>query len=183
MENGTLNNPICTIGHSTMEIGEFIVLLQKNEIDLVVVVRTAPYSRFASQFNKPDLMHSLDRAGIGYRYEGQRLGGRPDDPTCYRNGMIPEHAERADFLKLVDYEAVKQKDWFQQALSEIIESSASHKIALMCSEEDPHECHRHRLIGSALNDRTIEVIHIRRRGNPKRAVFAQEPVLEQVSLF
>ncbi len=177
------HRPIWTIGHSSMAIDEFIGLLQKSEIDLVVDVRTAPYSRFANQFNKPDLTYALERAGIDYRYEGQRLGGRPNDPTCYRNEEIPDHAERADFLKLVDYEAVAQKDWFRQALTKVIDDSARHNVALVCSEEDPFECNRHRLIASALDERGIEVIHIRRRGNSARAVFAKQPVLEQVSLF
>ena len=72
-------------------------------------MRTAPYSRFASQFNKLDLEAALRRRNLDYRYEGQRLGGRPGDPTCYRAGVVPDHAEREDFLQLVDYEAVKQK--------------------------------------------------------------------------
>lgn len=182
METRT-QRPIWTIGHSSMGIDEFIDLLRKNQIDLIVDVRTAPYSRFATQFNKLDLIHALDLSGIVYRYEGGRLGGRPDDPTCYRDGVVPVHAERADFLKLVDYGAVKQKDWFQQALDEVIASSTSHNVALMCSEEDPYECHRHRLIASALNDRKIEVIHIRRRERPKPAVFSQGTALEQVPLF
>jgi uncharacterized protein (DUF488 family) len=175
------HNTIWTIGHSTMPIEEFAQLLQSNQIGLVVDVRTAPYSRYASQFNKLDLEDALQRRKVGYRYEGKRLGGRPDDPTCYRDGVVPDHAEREDFLKLVDYEAVKQKSWFQEALEEVIELSASHQVALMCSEENPMDCHRHRLIASALDERGIEVLHIRRDRTVKPATFADTPV--QVSLF
>ncbi|MEZ4531746.1 MAG: hypothetical protein R2855_12080 [Thermomicrobiales bacterium] len=49
METRT-QRPIWTIGHSSMGIDEFIDLLRKNQIDLIVDVRTA-YSRFATQFN------------------------------------------------------------------------------------------------------------------------------------
>lgn len=178
-----IQNPIWTIGHSTMPIDEFVQLLRSRQIDLVVDVRTAPYSRFASQFNKLDLEDALERRDLGYRYEGKRLGGRPSDPGCYRAGVVPDHAEREDFLQLVDYEAVKQKPWFQEALDEVIELSASQRLALMCSEENPMECHRHRLIASALNERAIEVLHIRRDGTMKPATFAEEPALVQVSLF
>lgn len=176
-------NPICTIGHSTMPIDEFIQLLGSNQIDLVVDVRTAPYSRFASQFNKLDLEHALQRQGVEYRYEGTRLGGRPDDPTCYRSGTVPDHAEREDFLKLVDYEVVKQKTWFQQALDEVVELSANQRLALMCSEENPLDCHRHRLIASALTERGVEVLHIRRDGTVTAPIFDQKPAFVQASMF
>ena len=176
-------NPIWTIGHSTMPVDDFIQLLGKHSIDTIVDVRTAPYSRFAKQFNKLDVEAALLRHSIAYRYEGQRLGGRPSDPTCYRAGVVPDHAEREDFLQLVDYQAVKQKDWFQQALDQVIELSVTGQVALMCSEENPLDCHRHRLIASALDDRGIEVRHIRKDGTIKPASFPAEQPLLQPALF
>lgn len=172
-------NPIWTIGHSTMAIDDFTQLLGKHGIAMLIDVRTSPYSRFAIQFNKLDLEAELHRRNIVYRFEGQRLGGRPSDPTCYRSGVVPEHAEREDFLQLVDYEAVKRKEWFQQAIDEVVALSAIHRVALMCSEEDPMDCHRHRLISSALIDRGIEVQHIRKSGMSFRA---EQPLI-QSALF
>jgi uncharacterized protein (DUF488 family) len=176
-------NPIWTIGHSTMPIGEFLGLLRLHGIEAVVDVRTAPYSRFAPQFNKLDLHDALRRSNIAYRFEGERLGGRPSDPTCYRSGALPGHAQREEFLKLVDYEAVKQKNWFVAGLDDVIALSARDKVALMCSEENPLDCHRHRLIASALSDREIEVRHIRKDGSLSTAVFSAEPALVQSLLF
>lgn len=176
-------SPIWTIGHSTMSSDDFVALLRANDIDVVVDVRTSPYSRFASQFNKLDLDDTLRRRGIEYRYEGHRLGGRPSDPTCYRSGEMPDHAAREDFLKLVDYEEVKRKDWFQEALDEVMELASLQHLALMCSEENPLDCHRHRLIGSALDDRGIEIRHIRRDGTVTTATFSRQPDFMQTSLF
>lgn len=174
---------IWTIGHSTMPIDDFIQLLHSRAIGLVVDVRTAPYSRFAPQFNTLDLQDTLLRNHIGYQFEGERLGGRPSDPSCYRSGAVPDHAQREAFLKLVDYEAVKTKDWFRSGLDDVIALSAQGEIALMCSEENPLDCHRHRLIASALDERGLEVRHIRKDGSVSVAVFSTEPVLVQSALF
>jgi uncharacterized protein (DUF488 family) len=38
------------------------------------------------------------------------------------------------------------------------------RAALMCSEEDPRECHRHLLISRVLQARGIAVVHIRGDG-------------------
>jgi len=176
-------NPIWTIGHSTMPIDDFLGLLRMHGIEAVVDVRTAPYSRFAAQFNRLDLHESLRRNTVAYRFEGERLGGRPSDPTCYRSGVVPDHAQREEFLKLVDYEAVKRKSWFVAGLDDVVALSAADKVALMCSEENPLDCHRHRLIASALNDRGIEVRHIRKDGSLSTAVFVAEPALVQSLLF
>lgn len=176
-------NLIWTVGHSTQTLDDFIWVLGRHGIDTIVDVRSAPYSRFAKQFNKLDLEAGLLRRNLAYRYEGQRMGGRPSDPTCYRAGVVPDHAEREDFLQLVDYEAVKQKEWFQEALDEVVVLSTSHRVALMCSEENPMDCHRHRLIASALIERGIEVRHIRRDGSAKQASFPAEQPLLQPALF
>lgn len=176
-------NPIWTIGHSTMPASDFLELLGLYGIELIVDVRTAPYSRFAPQFNKLDLSDLLRRKNIAYRFEGERLGGRPSDPTCYRSGVVPDHAQREEFLKLVDYEAVKGKDWFQGGLDEVVTLSVQHKVALMCSEENPLDCHRHRLIAAALADRAIETRHIRKDRSIHIAVFSTTPELVQATLL
>lgn len=176
-------NPIWTIGHSTMPAGDFLELLRLYGIEQIVDVRTAPYSRFAPQFNKLDLSDLLRRNNIAYQFEGERLGGRPSDPTCYRSGAVPDHAQREEFLTLVDYEAVKSKDWFRTGLDEVVLLSAQHRVALMCSEENPLDCHRHRLIASALADRDVEIRHIRKDRSVQVAEFSSEPVLVQSTLF
>jgi uncharacterized protein (DUF488 family) len=142
-----------------------------------------PYSRFARQYDRLDLEVVLQRRGIEYRFEGQRLGGRPKDPSCYRAGVIPVHADRAAFLELVDYDAVKTKPWFVEGLEAVIELGASRRIALMCSEEDPLHCHWHHLIGSALHDRSIDVVHIRKTGRTEEAIFDRAPAPVQAALF
>lgn len=52
---------IHTIGHSIYEIEDFIKLLQKNNINTVVDIRSTPYSKFASQFNRELLKQILKK--------------------------------------------------------------------------------------------------------------------------
>ena len=90
-----------TIGHSNHSIEKFASLLDENGIALLVDVRTAPYSRYNPQFNKENLAHALSEHWIEYAYAGKFLGGRPSDPTCYKDAKLPE--EGAHYLHLVDY--------------------------------------------------------------------------------
>ena len=44
--------PIFTIGHSTRSIGEFVELLRRGPVDMVIDVRTVPRSRRNPQYNE-----------------------------------------------------------------------------------------------------------------------------------
>jgi uncharacterized protein (DUF488 family) len=77
---------IYTIGHSDHSTGALLDLLRRNGITLVVDVRSQPYSRWTPHFNRETLAHDLKKAGFAYRFMGDALGGRPDDPTLYDPG-------------------------------------------------------------------------------------------------
>src|SRR5438477_11569674 len=72
---------VLTIGHSNFAPGEFLALLKLHGVQVVVDVRSAPYSRFAPQFNRATLAASLGNVRIEPRRAGDYLGGRPPDPT------------------------------------------------------------------------------------------------------
>lgn len=153
-----MNNILYTIGHSNHTPETFLGLLRLHEIGVLIDVRSAPYSRFVPHFNKSELQDSLPKHGIDYRYAGDYLGGQPKDETVYKNQQVPD-AEREQFLKLVDYEAVMKKDWYLKGirrLLEIVEQSES-GVAVMCSEGDPLDCHRHHLIARSLVDASVRV--------------------------
>ena len=155
---------VFTIGHSRHDIRVFIHLLQRFEIERLVDVRTAPYSRFFPHFNKLALEAKLKPAGIDYRFAGKLLGGRPADPTCYKSGRLPEVEEgHADYLNEVDYRAVMEKPFFQRGIEHLMTLAELSPTAMMCSEEDPSTCHRHHLIAKYLMERypSVEILHIR----------------------
>lgn len=154
-----------TIGHSNHTQEKLVQLLVDHGIQTVVDVRTSPYSRHNPQFNKENLEFWLSRSRIKYIFSGKHLGGRPSDPSCYKGGKLPDE-EDADFLHQVDYRAVMQKPWFEKAIEQLLKTAEESPTAILCSEEDPANCHRHHLIARYIMDYypEVEVRHIRGDG-------------------
>jgi uncharacterized protein (DUF488 family) len=175
-----------TIGHSNHSLEKFIRLLEDNGIMLLVDVRTAPHSRYNPQFNKENLESVLPQRGIQYAHAGKYLGGRPSDPTCYKERVLP--AEGADYLHEVDYPEVMKRKWFTQGIDRLLELADEQTTAIMCSEENPAECHRHHLIAQFLiaEHPEVDVRHIRGDGTVFSArsllVSVDKPVAEQLAM-
>ena len=174
---------VYTIGHSNGSADGFVGLLRQSSITLVVDVRSAPYSQYTPQFSRERLVQTLREARIGYTFAGESLGGRPTDPTCYFDGHVP--IGRANYLKLVDYDTVRTRDWYCKGIMRLRDLTAQHTTALMCSEEDPAQCHRHHLIAQTLLNDGITVWHIRGTGARElAAVETKDRASEQqLSLF
>jgi uncharacterized protein (DUF488 family) len=153
-----------TIGHSSHSIEKFVRLLEDNGIMTLVDVRTAPYSRYNPQFNKESLKSALFSHNIEYAYAGKYLGGRPSDPTCYKSRVLPP--EEADYLHEVDYPEVMKRPWFVRGIKRLLELANEQTTVIMCSEEDPAECHRHHLIAQYLitEHPEVNIQHIRGNG-------------------
>jgi len=161
METGkaSYQGTIYTVGHSNIELEEFLTLL--NGIEVVLDVRSVPFSRYAPQFNVHNIKGRLEAAGIQYCFiededVGNVLGGEPRDEDCYEHGKIA-------------YEKVMNKSWYQEGISKLVELARKKKVAIMCSEEDPHRCHRHHLITQSLLEEDVTVFHIRGDRTVERA--------------
>src|SRR6185369_13748472 len=63
------------------------------------------------------------------------------------------------------YNRIAASPAFQRGLERLLNGMDSYTIALMCGEEDPTHCHRRLLIGRVLQERNIEVAHIRGDGS------------------
>jgi uncharacterized protein (DUF488 family) len=139
-----------TIGYGNYPIDRFITFLQKISIDVIIDVRSSPYSRFNPHFNRENLENSLNRSDIGYRYMGDKIGGRYTDPSL----LFPDGT--------VNYRKVQDTEKFQEGINEVLSIiSSGKKIALMCAEKEPERCHRFALISPVLQSKGISVIHIR----------------------
>lgn len=150
---------IYTIGHGNRRKDDFIALLKKYDIDYLVDVRTTPYSRFNEHFNQRNIQQSLGDCNINYVFMGDTLGGRPSDPSCY------------DETGKVDYNILQAKDFFKQGIVRLITANEKNiKIALMCSESNPCDCHRSKLIGRVLSEHKIKVVHIDEIANLKNQI-------------
>lgn len=143
---------IFTIGHSNHRLEKFISLLKSNEIELVVDIRSRPYSRFASWFNKAAINESLHDNEIRYIFLGDKLGGKPDDKRYY------------DAEGHVAYSLIAARPEFHEGIERLMKGCMGHRIALMCSEENPLNCHRFHLVSESLENNGINVIHIRGDG-------------------
>jgi len=175
-ENETLT--LYTIGHSNLSAADFIGYLRQHEITVLVDVRSAPYSRYVPHFNKDTLQTFLEANQVDYRYAGEFLGGQPKDETVYKNQEAPDEAtKRPQFLKLVQYLDVMKRDWYQKGINRLLDIVRETEVqggavAIMCSEGNPLECHRHHLIARSLLDPAVRIIdenvkirHIVKDGN------------------
>ncbi len=142
---------VLTIGHSTLAYDHFLSLLRGASVNAVADVRTAPYSRHFPQFNREYLKDELRADEVAYTFLGKELGGRPASKELYCDGIA-------------DYEKMARTDDFKKGLDRLIEGAKKYRVALMCSEHDPLDCHRCLLVARALRERDVEVRHILSNG-------------------
>lgn len=151
MTDGSSNTELLTLGHSTHPIERFIALLKGAGATAVADVRSSPYSRYSPQYSKDALRNALSDAGIAYTFLGKEFGARSTDPSCYRNGKV-------------QYSKLAQSDLFADGLQRVFEGSKKYRIAFVCAERDPIECHRALLVARAFSDRGMTVSHIHSDG-------------------
>ena len=160
---------VFTIGHSNQPAAAFITLVANRSIEVVVDVRSKPYSRF-HHFNREPLAERLRSVGIDYLHLGDQLGGHPDPHEFYVGGRVA-------------YERVAAQPGFRRGIGQVVDESAEHCVVLMCTEEDPAMCHRHPLLARMLVERGIEVLHLRRDGSVQDATTMANQTSPQLALF
>jgi uncharacterized protein (DUF488 family) len=148
--------PIYTIGYGNRSIEDFVRLLQVYGIKFLVDLRSQPYSRYKPEFSKVALEQYLQHHQFRYVYMGDMLGGRPEDAGCYtEDGKI-------------DYTILCEKDFYRRGINRLRTAWEKQlRIALMCSELKPQECHRGKLVGNTLVEEGLAVLHIDETGNIK----------------
>jgi len=145
--NTIMQEAVFTIGHSTQPQDRLIALLNEHGIQALGDVRSAPYSRVNPQFNREELTLALRARGIRYVFLGKELGARSEDPACYEDGKIR-------------YDCLARTGLFRYGLQRIQEGMKKYKLAVMCAERDPIECHRGILIARHLVGLGLGVQHI-----------------------
>ena len=149
---------IFTIGHSNHDLLEFLDILKKYDVRMLVDLRSEPYSKYAPQFNKSEFQQHVEAAGIKYRYSGSSIGGKPKDTSLYTSSGKP------------DYDKLAATPQFQDELKAITALAEKLRIVLMCSEGNPTECHRERIIAPVLKSWGIKVVHILPDGNTEETM-------------
>ena len=103
---------IFSFGHSNRAFDEFIRILKKYGIELVVVVRRFPASKW-EWFKKELLQEALNSRSIRYEYLGDLLGG-------FQKGGYEKHMKTEEF---------------KSGLSRVKELAKNCRVAIMCSEK------------------------------------------------
>ncbi len=159
-----------TIGHSNHDEERFVELLKRHSIEVLADVRSQPFSRYSPQFNRDVLSSMLAGQSIQYLFMGDQLGGRPPG-----DGFLDDEGH-------VLYFRVAEADFFRQGIARLKQGIQNYRVAIMCSEEDPLVCHRHRLVARVLHEQGTEVQHIRADGRLE-TYDDVEPAEEQMMLF
>ena len=152
MKKQMITNRLFSIGHSNLEFPRFVQLLQQSGVCAVVDVRSQPFSKWLPWSSRPSLEPQLRDYEIGYHFMGDLLGGRPRQANVY------------DSEGRVDYERLKATAAFQKGLDRLCQALEEFRLAMLCSEPDPLDCHRGLLIAPAMKERGIAATHIRSDG-------------------
>ena len=135
--------PIYSIGHSNHSVERFFQLLAPYGIAVIVDVRSVPYSRHVSHFNRENLVKLAGEKGFIYEWRGGSLGGKRSSEDISSNRTFKDAVEK---------------------LARDFGDDTGGKIAvLVCAEGDPRKCHRSTLIGPSLRslgDHPIDLQHI-----------------------
>lgn len=145
-------NILYTVGHSNHTVENFVALLKRYGVTCIADIRSAPYSRYCPQFNKDTLAVDLQAAGITYMFLGRELGARPEDSSCYEGGCV-------------NFQHLAKREEFKRGLERLLAGTSKYRIALMCAEKDPLECHRSILVCRHLKEHNLCIRHILQDGS------------------
>lgn len=156
---------VLTVGHSNHSIERFIGLLTLNGVTAVADVRSHPYSRFSPSFNRDPLASALKQQRVAYVFLGRELGARSEDRTCYENGRV-------------QYRRLAATPLFKAGMQRVIDGAQAHRVALLCAEREPLDCHRALLVSRELEGVGVQVAHVHADGSVESHAAAMARLLE-----
>lgn len=161
-----MKGTLFTIGYSGYMINDFISELQKYKINVLIDVRSDPFSQRYPDYNKPNLESILKRNGIYYRNYAVEFGARQEERRFYSlDGFM-------------NFELFVQSEQFKVGERKIIDSlSQGYHIVLMCAEKDPVQCHRAIMVAPQFYRQGYEIIHLMPNGTTKTQVDVENELL------
>ncbi len=139
---------IYTIGHGDESFERLAERLKPHQVQTIVDIRSVPASRHTPEFGKRELRAISAERGFGYRWLGDRFGGRTTHPSV------------SDADGNLDHVALTESPDFAAALAEIDGLTSVSTVALLCSEVAPEQCHRMTWVAALLEARGYKVVHI-----------------------
>jgi len=145
-----MNKPIIyTVGHSTHQLNFFLELLKIVEINCVIDIRSVPASTYNPQYNQDTFKNFLNNNNVAYLHFAREFGARQTDCNLFDN------EGKLDFVKF------RKTKSFNQGIRRIRQGiNKGFRIALMCSESEPLDCHRFSMVSIGLEKDGFEVRHI-----------------------
>ncbi|GBU20297.1 hypothetical protein R80B4_00173 [Fibrobacteres bacterium R8-0-B4] len=143
-----------TIGYTTFKSDDFIDVLKHYGINVVIDVRSLPYSRYHAQYDKEIVERILKSNKIYYRNYSNEFGARQTEQRYFsRDGYL-------------DFELFTESKRFRHGFDKIKDSlTKGFNIVLMCAEKDPAVCHRSIMISRVFHNNGETVNHILADGN------------------
>jgi len=138
-----------TIGYTGRKINDIVNTLKAHNVLTLLDIRRNPVSMYRPELSKNNLARLLSERGIAYAHLPE-LGV----PRDIRAKAI-ETGTRDVIWEWYDYVAAS----FLGRNLHFFLNSFDHPVALMCTEIDPVECHRHRL-SLALEERGMKGFEI-----------------------
>ena len=126
-----------TLGYSGRKTPELLEALLSNGVRTLVDIRQNPVSMYRPELSKKNLQDSLTEIGIQYVHLPEL--GVPRDVR----GKAIETGSRDVIWAWYDENVIPEFAW--EGNLHTFLNAFEHPVALMCTELDPHECHRHRL--------------------------------------
>ncbi|MDB5936333.1 MAG: hypothetical protein JWQ01_3677 [Massilia sp.] len=141
---------IYTIGFTKSSAEHFFTRLKEAKAARLVDVRLNNVSQLAGFAKRDDLRYFAQQlCGIGYEHK-LALAPTTEMLAAYRSGHGEWDAYATSFRQLMAQRRIEQMDREQLA-----------GACLLCSEDQPHHCHR-RLVAEYLRDkwRDVEIVHL-----------------------
>lgn len=143
---------IYTIGHSNRNFEEFLRIIEKFKIDLIVDVRRFPSSKI-THFNKEFLENKF---GEKYLWI-EKLGGFRKFGKDITDIGIGKCFRSEGFRAYATYILINEE--IRKILYNLLEISKNKNILLMCREKFPWNCHR-KILSDWFLSKNSDVIHI-----------------------
>ncbi len=138
---------VYTIGYGGRKFEDFLSLLKKHGINLVIDVRRFPKSKYI-EYVKENLEQELPQRGIKYVFMGDTLGG-------FRRG----------------YQEYMKTEAYIRGIKDLLDLAKERRVALMCLERSPKGCHR-RYIAQTLQDLGVKILHILKDSVVQEQIFS-----------
>lgn len=158
---------VFTIGHSTHTLERFFELLKAHQIAAIADVRSSPYSAWQPHFNRELLKAAATKTGIRYVFLGEELGARRKEVETYNSKGVAEYGK------------IAQLPVFLKGIERILSGAQRYRVALMCAEKDPLECHRTILVSRELGRRGAGVRHILEDGSIELHEEAEKRLMQE----